>query len=79
MFIDVHRISYVNDNCMAEYLDIATFRMRKLYINHGLYPFSGIFFCRFCLGSTPVKREKLQVNMNLKDIFVKKKSGLGCT
>ncbi|XP_060085578.1 protein FAM193A-like [Ylistrum balloti] len=36
-------------------------------------------FKRFCLGSTPVKREKLQVNMNLKDIFVKKKSGLGCT
>lgn len=36
-------------------------------------------FKRFCLNNTPVKREKLQVNMNLKDIFAKKKSGLGCS
>jgi hypothetical protein len=34
---------------------------------------------RFCMDSTPVdKREKLQVNVNLKDIFSKKKSGLTC-
>lgn len=39
-----------------------------------------LFICyRFCLNNTPVKREKLQVNMNLKDIFAKKKSGLGCS
>lgn len=36
-------------------------------------------FKRFCLDYTPVTREKLQVNMNIKDIFVKKKSGLSCT
>ena len=36
-------------------------------------------FKRFCLDSTPMpKREKLQVNMNLKDIFNKKKSGVSC-
>ena len=31
------------------------------------------------MDSTPVdKKEKLQVNVNLKDIFSKKKSGLTC-
>lgn len=35
-------------------------------------------FKRFCLHSQPKQqREKLQVNVNLKDIFSKKKSGLG--
>ncbi|KAI0223754.1 hypothetical protein LSAT2_025117 [Lamellibrachia satsuma] len=34
-------------------------------------------FKRFCLDSTPAeKREKVQVTMNMKDIFSKKKSGL---
>ncbi|XP_074640905.1 uncharacterized protein LOC141898735 [Tubulanus polymorphus] len=36
-------------------------------------------FKRFCLDCTPSQeREKIQVNVNLKDIFSKKKSGLGC-
>ncbi|XP_045190790.2 protein FAM193A-like isoform X3 [Mercenaria mercenaria] len=34
-------------------------------------------FKRFCAdSSTPAKREKLQVNVNIKDIFAKKKTGL---
>ncbi|XP_046371497.2 protein FAM193A-like isoform X3 [Haliotis rufescens] len=37
-------------------------------------------FKRFCFDSPqPQKKEKLQVNFNLKDIFSKKKSGLGCS
>ncbi|XP_052772663.1 protein FAM193A-like isoform X3 [Mya arenaria] len=33
-------------------------------------------FKRFCVDTTPAKREKLQVNINIKDIFSKKKTGL---
>ena len=37
-------------------------------------------FKRFCAdSSTPTRREKLQVNVNIKDIFAKKKSGLSCS
>ncbi|XP_041368374.1 protein FAM193A-like [Gigantopelta aegis] len=37
-------------------------------------------FKRFCFDSPkPKKKEKLQVNFNLKDIFAKKKSGMGCS
>ncbi|KAL3864296.1 hypothetical protein ACJMK2_005990 [Sinanodonta woodiana] len=36
-------------------------------------------FKRFCLDFTPATRQKLQVNVNIKDIFMKKKSGLGCS
>ena len=38
------------------------------------------FGFRFCAdSSTPTRREKLQVNVNIKDIFAKKKSGLSCS
>ena len=45
-----------------------------------VYPYFVIdYLFRFCMDTTPrQKKEKLQVNMNLKDIFSKKKSGLGC-
>lgn len=36
-------------------------------------------FKRFCADLTPAKREKLQVNVNIKDIFAKKKPTLACT
>jgi len=40
-----------------------------------LNPPRSVFVFRFCFNSTPAeRREKLQVNVNIKDIFAKKKA-----